>query len=154
MTAHADPPTDPLADRLAIVDTVIAYATAIDTRDWDMFAALFTPDAVWEYRAGGERHTGPDKIADRVRPTIDQLDATQHLLTNHVVAVDGDAATHTCYYMAQHLRGDRRFLAAGRYTDELRRVDGRWLISARALISTWAEGDPGILRAEGSAAEE
>ncbi|GAA2056601.1 nuclear transport factor 2 family protein [Catenulispora yoronensis] len=142
MNAHADT----LADRLAIVDTVIAYATAVDTRDWGKFEALFTPDAEWEYRAGGEHHTGPERITARVRPSIERLDATQHLLTNHVVAVDGDTATHTCYYLAQHLRGTGRFLAAGRYVDELRRADGRWLIAGRVLISTWAEGDPSILR--------
>ena len=146
--------TDSLSDRLAITDTVIAYATAIDTRDWPMFEALFTPDAVWEYRAGDERHTGPGRIADRVRPTVEHLDATQHLLTNHVVAIDGDTAKHTCYYLAQHLRAGKRFLAAGRYDDELRRVNGRWLIAARALISTWAEGDPGILRPGGEDAGE
>lgn len=137
---------DQLADRLAVTDTVVAYATAVDTRDWTLFESLFTHDAVWEYQAAGERHTGPDLITGRVRPSIDRLDATQHLLTNHVVAVDGDTATHTCYYLAQHLRAGSRFLAAGRYADTLRRVDGRWLISARVLISTWSEGDPGVVR--------
>jgi ketosteroid isomerase-like protein len=142
MTTTVDQP----ADRLAVIDTVVAYATAVDTRDWTLFESLFTPDAAWEYEAAGERHTGPDRITGRVRPSIDRLDATQHLLTNHVVAVDGDTATHTCYFLAQHIRAGNRFLAAGRYADTLRRVDGRWLISARVLISTWSEGDPGVVR--------
>ena len=137
-----------LADRLAIVDTVVAYATAVDTRDWPAFEALFTADAVWDYRAGGERHAGPERIVARVRPSIERLDATQHLLTNHVVAVDGDTATHTCYYLAQHLRDGARFLVGGRYEDELRRVGGRWLIAARALFGTWSEGDVSVLRAD------
>lgn len=143
MTVPADTPA--LADRLAIVDTAVAYATALDTRDWPMFESLFTPDAVWEYLAGGERHVGPGQIAGRIRPTIDHLDGTQHVMTNHVVVLDGDTARHTCYYLAQHLKDGKRFLAAGRYEDELRRVEGRWLIAGRVLISTWAEGDPGIL---------
>ena len=150
MNAYADP----LADRLAIIDTVVAYATAIDTRNWDLFASLFTPDALWEYKAGDERHTGPVQIVGRVQPTIDLLDATQHLLTNHVVAIEGDTAAHACYYLAQHLLGDRRFLAAGRYTDELRRTDGRWRISSRVLVGTWSEGDPAILRPDGFARPE
>lgn len=139
-------PTDALADRLAIVDTAVAYATALDTRDWALFESLFTPDAVWEYPAGGEQHIGPGRIADRIRPTITQLDGTQHVMTNHVVGVEGDTAKHTCYYLAQHLKDGKRFLAAGRYEDELRRVEGRWLLAGRVLISTWAEGDPGILQ--------
>jgi hypothetical protein len=136
-----------LADRLAITDTVVAYATAIDGRNWNLFESLFTRDAVWDYRGGDGRHTGPKQIVARVAPTISRLDATQHLLTNHVIVLEGDTARHTCYYLAQHLRGGGHFLAAGRYTDELRRVRGRWLISYRILISTWSEGDPGILRA-------
>ncbi len=135
------------ADRLDIVDTVVAYATAVDTRDWELFARLFTPDAVWEYHAGHERRVGPGEILARVRPSIERLDVTQHLLTNHVVAVAGDAATHTCSFMAQHVRGNGRYLAAGRYADELRRTDAGWLFSSRVLVSTWAEGDPEVVRA-------
>lgn len=129
----------------AVTDTVIAYATAVDTRDWALFVSLFTPDAVWEYRAAGERRVGPDDILARVRPSIERLDATQHFLTNHVVVVTGNTATHTCYYQAQHLRGGERFLAAGRYEDGLRRTDSGWRIAVRILVSLWTEGDPGVL---------
>ena len=38
-----------LADRAAIVDAVISYATALDTRDWERLGSLFTDDACWEY---------------------------------------------------------------------------------------------------------
>lgn len=138
--------TGPLSDRIDIVDTVVAYATAVDTRDWALFASLFAPDAVWEYRAGHERRTGPDDILARVRPSIERLDATQHFVTNHVVTVTEGTATHTCYYLAQHLRDGERFLAAGRYADEFRRTDGRWLIATRVLISTWTDGNPAVLQ--------
>ncbi len=37
-------PQDP-QDRAAITDTVIAYATAVDTRDWEALGRLFTDDA-------------------------------------------------------------------------------------------------------------
>jgi ketosteroid isomerase-like protein len=137
---------DLLADRLGVVDTVVAYSTAVDTRDWTLFASLFTPDAVWEYRAGSELRTGPQDIVERVRPSIERLDATQHFVTNHVVAVEGDTATHTCYYLAQHLRGGESFLAAGRYEDELRRTEDGWRIARRTLISTWTDGNPEVVR--------
>lgn len=136
---------DPLSDRLAIIDTVVAYATAVDTRDWTLFAHLFTTDAVWEYSAGHERCAGPDDIVARVRASIEGLDATQHFVTNHVVTVVGDTATHGCYYLAQHLRSGGRFLAAGRYADRLRRTDDGWRIATRVLLSTWTEGDPAVL---------
>jgi uncharacterized protein (TIGR02246 family) len=138
--------TSPLSDRIDIVDTVVAYATAIDTRDWALFASLFTPDAVWEYQAGHDTRRGLDDILARVRPSIERLDATQHFVTNHVVTVTADTATHTCYYLAQHLRDGERFLAAGRYADKLRRCDGGWRIAARVLISTWTDGNPTVVQ--------
>ena len=132
-------------ERLEIIDTVTAYATAVDTRDWPLFASLFTADAVWEYPLAGERHSGPAAILARIQPSIERLDATQHFVSNHVVAVEADTARHTCYFLAQHLRDGGRFLAAGRYEDELRRVDGAWRIAARTLTSTWTEGDPAVV---------
>lgn len=98
------------------------------------------------YPAGNERHTGPAEILARVRPSIERLDATQHFVSNHVVVITGDSATHTCYYQAQHLRDGERFLAAGRCVDELRRLEGRWRIAARTLIGTWADGNPAVLQ--------
>ncbi|MCX4094306.1 nuclear transport factor 2 family protein [Nocardia sp. alder85J] len=133
-----------LADRLAVIDTVIAYATAVDARDWESFAALYTADAVWEYRAGGERWVGPAAIVARVRG-VEKFDATQHYVTNHVVDVHGDEAGHTCYYEARHLRGDRQFVAGGRYRDRLRRTGSGWRIAERTLLGVWSEGDPSIL---------
>jgi ketosteroid isomerase-like protein len=140
------------SDRAGIIDAAVAYATAVDTRDWALFASLFTPDAVWEYPAGHERRTGPDDIVARVRPSIEGLDATQHFVTNHVVTITGGTARHACYYLAQHLRGGERFLAAGRYADEFRRHEGGWRIAARVLISTWADGNPAVLRPRPGAA--
>ncbi|MQY30801.1 nuclear transport factor 2 family protein [Nocardia aurantia] len=159
---------DRLADRLAIVDTVVAYATAVDARDWESFAGLFTADAVWEYRAGGERRIGPEDIVARVRG-VEKFDATQHYVTNHVIRMDGDEATHTCYYEARHLRGGRQFVAGGRYEDRLRRTGAGpshgeneprrstsgWLIAERVLVNVWSEGDPSILsEADSSPARE
>jgi|SRR6185437_318405 len=141
-----DAAASPLSGHIDIVGIIVAYATAVDTRDWALFASLFTPDAVWEYRAGRERRTGPDDILARVRPSIERLDATQHFVTNHVVTVTGGTATHTCYYLAQHLRDGERFLAAGRYADQLRRSDGGWRIATRALISTWTDGNPAVVQ--------
>lgn len=47
-----NPTALPFANRLEIIDTVVAYATAVDTCDWQSFADLFTPDAVWAIPPG------------------------------------------------------------------------------------------------------
>lgn len=137
--------TDLLADRIAVVDTVTAYSTALDNRDWPLFESLFTPDAVWDYSAADQRCTGPAEILARVRPGIERLDATQHFVTNHVVTIAGDEAAHSCYYLAQHMRGGERFLAAGRYRDLLRRTESGWRIASRLLLNTWTDGNPSVV---------
>lgn len=138
-----------LADRAQIVDAVIAYATAVDTRDWARLGALFTDDACWEYAASGERLCGPDVIVARISASIERFDATHHLNGNHVTALTGDEARHTCYYQAQHVRlglpGGEKFLAGGRYEDRLRRTAGGWQFTSRRIISVWAEGNPSVI---------
>jgi hypothetical protein len=44
---------DTLADRLAVNDVLIAYATAVDGRDWDLLASCFLPDADIVYEPVG-----------------------------------------------------------------------------------------------------
>ena len=138
-----------LTDRAAIADTVIAYATAVDTRDWGRLGALFTDDARWEYSGSGERLSGPDAIVARISASIKRLDATHHLNGNHVTAVHGDEAEHTCYYQAQHVRlglpGGEKFLAGGRYDDQLRRTPDGWRFTYRRITSVWTEGNPAVI---------
>jgi ketosteroid isomerase-like protein len=138
-----------LADRAAIVDIVIAYATAVDTRDWGRLGALFTDDACWEYAGSGERVRGPDAIVARISAAVERCDATHHLNGNHVVEVHGDAAGHTCYYQAQHVRlglpGGERFLGGGRYEDRLRRTPDGWRITHRRIVSVWSEGNRAVI---------
>jgi ketosteroid isomerase-like protein len=138
-----------LADRAAIVDAVIAYATALDSRDWDRLGSLFADDACWEYSGSGERLAGSDAIVARISASLERFDATHHLNGNHVAAVHGDEAEHTCYYQAQHVRlglpAGEKFLSGGRYDDRLRRTADGWRFTHRRITSVWSEGNPAVI---------
>jgi ketosteroid isomerase-like protein len=138
-----------LADRAAIVDAVIAYATAVDNRDWERLGSLFTDDACWEYSGSEERISGPTAIVARISASLERFDATQHLNGNHVAAVHGDQAEHTCYYQAQHVRlglpDGEKFLGGGRYDDRLRRTPDGWRFTHRRITSIWSEGNPAVI---------
>jgi hypothetical protein len=138
-----------LADRAGIVDAVIAYATAVDTRDWKGLGALFTDDARWEYHGSEEWLSGPGVIVARISASVERFDATHHLNGNHAIAVRGDEAEHTCYYQAQHVRlglpGGEKFLAGGRYDDRLRRTRDGWRFTYRGITSIWTEGNPAVI---------
>jgi ketosteroid isomerase-like protein len=138
-----------LADRAAIVDVVVAYATAVDIRDWERLGSLFTGDACWEYTGSGELLRGPDAIVARISASVQRFDATHHLNGNHVAAVRGDDAEHTCYFQAQHVRlglpGGENFLAGGRYDDRLRRTPDGWRFTHRRITNVWSEGNPAVI---------
>jgi ketosteroid isomerase-like protein len=135
-----------LADRAEILEVVVAYATALDGKDWRALGSLFAAEAIWEYEAGGEQVIGPEAIAARIAGTLERLRATQHFCGNHSVRVDGDEAWHTCYYQAQHVgRDGETFLGAGRYTDRLSRTADGWRFTHRMLSSVWTSGNPAVV---------
>ncbi|MQY07647.1 nuclear transport factor 2 family protein [Actinomadura macrotermitis] len=138
-----------LIDRTAIVDAAIAYATALDTRDWQALGGLFAEDACWEYSGSEDRIFGGEAIVARISTSLARFDATHHLNGNHVVTVHGDEAEHTCYYQAQHVRlglpDGEKFLGGGRYDDRLRRTPDGWRFIHRRITSVWSEGNPAVV---------
>ena len=42
-----------IADRIEIDDLITRYATAVDTKDWDLYRTVFTDDAVIDYTSAG-----------------------------------------------------------------------------------------------------
>ena len=70
------------------------------------------------------------------------LDATQHSMTNALVAIDGDSET-IMYVQTHHVYDPNDpaswYTIGGYYDDTLIRVDGRWLLSSARLTVTWRE---------------
>jgi hypothetical protein len=136
-----------LEDRLEIVDLTVAYCWALDTRSWSDLDEVFLPDASAELAA--PLLQGRDKIKARIRGALEPLDDSQHMVTNHQVAVDSDTATSRCYFHAQHVRrgleGGENLIIAGRYEDDLKRTSAGWRISHRQLVVMWREGNPAVV---------
>ncbi len=141
-----------LEDRAQIGDVLARYSTALDTRDWDALQTVFTTDAECDYGALGSPR-GVTEIAGLISATIGSLDATQHLIGNVIVAVDGDAATADCYLISQHLRagtpGGDHYLLGGRYRDELVRTPEGWRIRSRTLHRMWTTGNRDVVQRPG-----
>ena len=55
------------------------------------------------------------------------LTLSHHMVSNHVVEIEGDKARCKCYFQAQHVRnstpGGVNFVIAGKYEDELVRIE-------------------------------
>lgn len=156
------PATDDCADRQAIVDVVVQYATGVDRRDWQLYRACFTDPCEFDFSSwSGQPATvmAVDDWVTKVRGTNGNFDATQHLSTNHVVTLQGvDQATCVSYMQAQHWFSAPRLAELGHadsdeprwctlggyYTNSLIRTAQGWRIQRCQLNVTWVTGDPSI----------
>jgi 3-phenylpropionate/cinnamic acid dioxygenase small subunit len=137
-----------IADRLEITEVLYRYATALDTQEWGSLTTVFTEDAAYRMGVRGE-FTGVNAIAAKLEEVLGKLQATQHLIGNATIVVDGDTARSTSYVRAQHYRtghetGGNTLDMGGTYVDELVRTEDGWRISHRVLEITWREGNSGI----------
>lgn len=137
-----------LSDREQVIEVAVRYCTAMDTRDWPLLRRCFVEDAVVSYQGFGELR-GLASLTEFLDGILSPLDATQHMVTNFTVAVDGDEATASCYLHAQHVReaaaGGPLYVVAGTYRDSLARTDGEWLIRRRDFTVTWVDGNSAVL---------
>lgn len=126
---------EPNADHLPAVAALtwlsVAYARAIDTRDFEGLRALFEPDTtIVHNHADGEHGSFEPRLAGARR--VQELSLTQRYFTNHDFTVDGDRAAGWFSMSAQHARtgGPGHLLAGGIYGDTYRH-GGRQLADRR-----------------------
>ena len=140
-----------LLDRTAISDVQLRYATGVDTRDWPLFRSCFTDEI--EIESSSAVGSPPQRIkaddwVERVRRTIDGMKATQHMITNQVIMLNGDEATCVAYVQARHhlpneTSGSDQVMY-GYYTNRFVRTADGWKIRARKLTVLWNEGNMDI----------
>ena len=105
-----------IQDRQEIIDLTISYAWLLDHGPRERLDTVFTEDAVCDYMTVIVE--GLPAIIEKVTNALGPLDASQHIISNQQVTIDGDTATCRCYLHAQHtLRGTEggdNFIIAGR----------------------------------------
>jgi SnoaL-like protein len=136
-----------LLDRAEIEELVTRYVTALDTRDADMYAGVFTEDAVYEL-PGNVVHRGRAairKVVTDLQESRARNDAAgkpspslYHPTFNHSIElIDATHARHHCYAQTVRAAEGGQFIVGfmGRYDDELVKQGGRWYIQSRKLVS-------------------
>src|SRR5260370_33448021 len=136
-----------LTDQQEIADLCVRYTIALDTKDWAQLESCFAPSPVFVHPGG--RLVGFPAILERTKAALTPLTATQHLLGNIVVKVDGDTARSMCYFQAQHVRagtpGGEMYVIAGRYADALTRATDGWKITERVQTYAWRDGNRAVV---------
>ncbi|MCH9673190.1 MAG: nuclear transport factor 2 family protein [Gammaproteobacteria bacterium] len=142
-----------MADRIAIHDVMHRYALAIDTKDWELLSTVFADVMVADFRSFGAPEIFRGSAADwvsSVQSTISGMDATQHLMANHLYDVIDDLAVGTTYIRAAHICrnewGGDTYTIGGHYEVKMRRTHEGWRIVEYTLVVTHHEGDRHVLR--------
>ncbi len=139
-----------VADERAITDTAIRYTWALDGKAFGELDDVFLPNATANL-GSPDRLVGREAIVDKCSTALGKFAASQHLVGNHQVSIDGDAATHRCYLQAQHIRANGAlWMVGGRYEDEMVRTGDGWRIQHRDLIVMWTSSDTSAVVAESS----
>jgi uncharacterized protein (TIGR02246 family) len=132
-------------DHAAINNLIARYVRALDTRDADLYAGVFTEDAVFD--VNGDVRNGRDEIRAIV-VGLQQSRASQpegaprtelyHAVINSEIdIIDADSAHHRGYWQTISVAPDGaiRIGAMGIYDDQLVKVEGQWLIANRKLTN-------------------
>ena len=79
-----------MSDRNDIIQKLNLYGFAVDTQRWDLFDTVFTPFVDADF--GGSAHwTDLAQFKADFAAFHAPFDATQHVMTNHQVLVNGDS---------------------------------------------------------------
>jgi hypothetical protein len=125
-----------LEDRARIGDLVVAYAFAIDERNWQAFEALFTPDAQIDYRSAGGIAGTPAEVAAWMPQAMSVFTWTLHsVLTHRLEGTGADAAIGSLHMFARHglvWEGKTEVMdVSGVYHDQYVRTASGWRFGAR-----------------------
>jgi hypothetical protein len=132
-----------LADRLEIVENLARYHHAVDDKDWSALSTLLTEDAVAEYRSlnsvelfGLEGvYEGRAAVLEWIRAGQEPFNfngAPTHFMTNHVVTIDGSAASTRSSFNDVDLPSGL-MIGTGNYICEHIRTEQGWKITRMLL---------------------
>jgi hypothetical protein len=128
-----------LIDESEIIDVLSRYARGVDRREPAVYRECFTDEVEVEMMGHAFGRLSAEEWVDKAMAAVALYQTTQHIITNHVVEIDGDEATCSAYVQAQHWNPDSSLLLGGTYTNRLVRVEKNWRISHLVLTQSWIE---------------
>lgn len=135
-----------LVDIVTLQQLAYRYADAIDACDADRFVAVFAPQARMHiYHPDAEApfadYSGHEQLRTIPGRMRDAFAQTMHIMTNHIIELDGDRATGTALCTARYLTLDRdnSMNVMTRYVDCYERIADAWKIVDRQIRFLWSE---------------
>ena len=136
-----------LADRAAIHDLAVAYAYAVDDRDWPRYQSLFTPNATIDYTVARGIAGNPDEVTAWIPERLKVFTFTMHTVTTHEIEFTGrNTARGRAHVFNRngliHNGIPEICDVSSFYIDEYVRVGSNWKFSSRAERNACITGGP------------
>jgi hypothetical protein len=134
-----------LADRAELVELLGRYADIADRKEYTELPSLVFTDPVtldFEAVAGIPPMTTPlREYVEVLRASFAPFRATHHVISGHVIELDGDTAKIHAHVRAEHWAdgGPDRWLVTGFYDNEAVRTADGWRLSRVKLTPTHQE---------------
>ena len=109
-----------------ILNVMSRYCRAVDDREFDLFAELLAEDVRFEM---GDVTESRDELLEYIQANL--WPAGRHVYANPIISVDGDTAHVDSDWV--WFNPDLVPTRSGRYSDDLRRIDGRWVFTVRRI---------------------
>ncbi|MFE0417304.1 nuclear transport factor 2 family protein [Streptomyces tendae] len=142
-------------DEAEIRSVLLGYAKALDGRDFEQLADVFTETAELEntfesYIPGGDAFTGvmargAQGIAGAIGGLMGRLDATQHFLGAVWFEPTAEGVRTRTQVIAHHHLGTGFYHTGGTYIDSFVRTNNGWRIDRRVLHTSWTTGEPSVV---------
>ena len=137
-----------LGDCAFITDVVNAVGTFADLGKWSQLQQLFTAEVTVDYTSlfeGEVQNISNKQLITQWQSILPGFEATQHLITNHQITVDGDNATVIAQVRATHKLGNELWIVGGYYIDELVRTEEGWKVKSIQYNALYEEGNRALI---------
>ena len=137
-----------ISDRLEIQELLVRYSHSVDTRDWDAYENVFTPDAFIDYTCFGGPAGDPKEIRAFLEMAMPNFSSFQHMIANTVldfVDTDHVKGRTICHNpMVMDLGDDKTHVMYFGlwYVDDIVRTADGWRIAKRVEEKSFVDNLP------------
>lgn len=136
-----------VSDRFDIENLLVEYCHIIDQKQIDRLDEIFSEDAFIDYTAMGGIAGNRDEIMAFLKQALPAFGATQHMISNKQIRIEGDTASGRimCFNPMQLGQGAQAtpvFFLGLWYVDEYVRTPQGWRIKRRAEEKSWVFNAP------------
>jgi hypothetical protein len=134
-----------LHDKIEIYELLARYARGVDSKDWELYKSVFTPDAFIDYSSAGAAAGPRDEVAAFLEEVFETIAMAQHYVTNVEIDLDGDRAkVRAMFFNPMQLPGmAEQSSCGGYYHHDLVRTPEGWKSERLVEENLWFVNPPG-----------